>query len=88
MWSRDCFELRTVSSPVMTDELILGTCGSGGGGNYLVAINKGGNGVLDSDAERYRIEQAVTYVPTPLVIDKLARQVEVVGRLRRHCFLF
>ncbi|MFT5239566.1 MAG: outer membrane protein assembly factor BamB [Candidatus Promineifilaceae bacterium] len=85
MWSRDCFELRTVSSPVMTDELILGTCGSGGGGNYLVAINKGGNGVLDSDAERYRIEQAVTYVPTPLVIDKLLFMVSDKGGIA-SCF--
>jgi outer membrane protein assembly factor BamB len=79
VWSRDCFAPRTVSSPVITDDLILGTCGSGGGGNYLVAVSKGGKGVLGDDAEHYRIEQAVAYVPTPLVVDKLLFMVTDKG---------
>jgi outer membrane protein assembly factor BamB len=34
----DCFRMRVVSSPLVTDRLIFGSNGSGGGGNYLVAV--------------------------------------------------
>lgn len=34
----DAFDKRSVSSPVVVSGLIIGTCGSGGGGNYVVAV--------------------------------------------------
>ena len=40
----DLFEQRAVSSPVLAAGLIIGACGSGGGGNYLVAVRPGGPG--------------------------------------------
>ena len=39
LWENKCFPLRTVASPVYAGNLLIGTCGSGGGGsNLLVAI--------------------------------------------------
>src|SRR5258705_1757272 len=32
------FDKRTVSSPLLAGDLILGSCGSGGGGNYVMAV--------------------------------------------------
>ena len=61
LWSNDCFKLRTVSSPVYSENLLFGTCGSGGGGNYLVAVK------AKDGEEAYRIKKAASYVPTPLV---------------------
>ena len=37
----DLFDKRTVSSCVVADGLVIGTCGSGGGGNYLVGLKPG-----------------------------------------------
>jgi outer membrane protein assembly factor BamB len=71
IWSRDCFVLRTVSSSVMAGGLAFGSCGSGGGGNYLVAVRIGGKGELDKSYEKYRVKQAAGYVPTPLVKGKM-----------------
>jgi outer membrane protein assembly factor BamB len=34
----DAFDKRSVSSPVIAGDLIIGSCGSGGGGNYVVAV--------------------------------------------------
>ncbi len=68
-WSNKCFSLRTVSSPVLAGDLVIGTCGSGGGGNYLVATRRGGKGDVAATHEAYRIRSAVGYVPTPLFKD-------------------
>ncbi len=37
----DLFDKRTVSSCLVADGLVIGTCGSGGGGNYLVGLKPG-----------------------------------------------
>jgi outer membrane protein assembly factor BamB len=66
-WSTDVFEMRTVSSPVVADDLILGTTGSGGGGNYLVALRP-----APRPEVLYRITSQAPYVPTPVVKDGLA----------------
>jgi len=71
IWSRNCFTLRTVSSALIAGNVVFGSCGSGGGGNYLVAVRMGGKGELDESYEQYRIQQSAGYVPTPLVKDKL-----------------
>ncbi len=58
--------MRTVSSPVVAGDLVLGTTGSGGGGNYLVAVRP------DPEPEvAYRITTQAPYVPTPVVKDDL-----------------
>ena len=65
----DTFTKRVVASPVLAGNLVMTTAGSGGGGNYLVAMR------LSSDAttppsEAYRIQSA-SYVPSPVVVGDL-----------------
>lgn len=62
-WALPVFERRTVSSTVLAGDLLIGSNGSGGGGNYLVAVRPG-----KKPEEVYRVRQA-PYVPTPLFKD-------------------
>ena len=57
---------RVVSSPVIAGDLLIGTCGQGGGGVRLVAIRPGSGEVVYET----RGLQA-PYVPTPLAVDDL-----------------
>lgn len=63
LWELAVFDKRSVSSPVVAGGLIYGSCGSGGGGNYLVALRppKDFSGTPEI---AYRIEDAAPYVPT------------------------
>lgn len=70
LWeASDLFDKRTVSSPVIAGEYVIGTCGSGGGGNYLVAVRpeKTDSGYEAKTA--FRIRRAAPYVPTPIYKD-------------------
>ena len=60
-WSFNAFSMRTVSSPVLVSGLVFGTTGSGGGGNYIVALKPGSNPEL-----AYEIKKEMPYVPTPV----------------------
>lgn len=63
LWNLKVFAARCCSSPLICGDLIVGTSGSGGGGNHLVAVRPG-----ESSAEEiFRIEKAAPYVPTPVV---------------------
>lgn len=65
------FDKRTVASPVVAGDLVLGSCGSGAySSNYLVAIRLGGRGNVAKSHLAYKIDEssAVPYVPTPLVV--------------------
>ena len=67
-WALPVFEKRTVSSTVVAGDLLIGTNGSGGGGNYLVAVRppqKPGQ----NPEEVYRVRQQAPYVPTPVFKD-------------------
>jgi outer membrane protein assembly factor BamB len=58
---------RSVSSPVITASgLITASCGSGGGGNYLVAVKPATATNPDSGTAAYKIDKGGPYVPTPL----------------------
>jgi outer membrane protein assembly factor BamB len=61
LWSTGpVFTMRTVSSPILWKDLVYGTTGSGGGGNYLVAFKPG-------DTEpKYQLKKEMPYVPTPV----------------------
>ena len=67
----DAFEARTVASPVAANEagLVLGSCGEGGGGRYLIAVrppaSPGGKPEV-----AYKISKLAPYVPTPVVKGK------------------
>lgn len=66
----DSFHKRIVASPVIADDLILNTAGSGGGGNYLVAARLDPDSSLSPPKEVYRIQKA-SYVPSPIAVGDL-----------------
>jgi outer membrane protein assembly factor BamB len=69
-WEIDVFSKRSVSSPVIAAGLIFGSCGSGGGGNYVVAVRPpAGKGSAPEIA--YKVETSAPYVPTPVALGDL-----------------
>jgi outer membrane protein assembly factor BamB len=65
------FDKRTVSSPVIAGDLIIGSCGSGGGGNFVVAVRPG-DPIGSKPAElAYTVKRAAPYVPTSVSIGNL-----------------
>lgn len=66
-WELAVFDKRSVSSPVVAAGLVFGTCGSGGGGNYVAAVRPGSAGRAGSGSPAelvYRIDESAPYVPT------------------------
>ncbi len=59
LWSNPLFDKRTVSSPLVKQDLIIGSTGSGGGGNYLVAARSDGT----TPVPAYKIDTQAPYVP-------------------------
>ncbi len=60
LWSNVFFDKRTVSSPVVKNDLIFGSTGSGGGGTYLVAARSDGKQATLA----YKVATQAPYVPT------------------------
>ena len=59
-----------VASPVVAGDLVIGSCGQGGGaGNYLSAVRLGGRGDVSATHVAYTLRKATPYVPTPLYLD-------------------
>jgi outer membrane protein assembly factor BamB len=65
------FNRRTVSSPLIADDLILGSCGSGGGGSVLSAIKAADAKSNHQPTLAYQIKKSAPYVPTGIVIGDL-----------------
>ncbi|MGN6135151.1 MAG: outer membrane protein assembly factor BamB family protein [Aureliella sp.] len=61
VWNRRTFTKRSVSSPLIVGDLIIGTEGSGGGGNVLFAVDAKRNHEVVFD-----VRKAAPYVPTPV----------------------
>ena len=64
----DVFDKRVVSSPLLAAGLIVGACGSGGGGNYLVAVRPGDAATGKKPAVAYTIRRSAPYVPTSVCV--------------------
>ena len=62
IWTLPAFDKRVVSSAILASGLLISTCGSGGGGNELIAVS-----ILGTPKEVYRVQRAAPYVPTPVV---------------------
>jgi outer membrane protein assembly factor BamB len=66
-WELSCFapklQERSIASPVVAGNLILGTCGFVTGQKHFVAVRPEDK----SAKEVWRLEKAVSYLPTPLV---------------------
>ncbi len=67
LWEAKVFDKRAVSSPVVAGDLVLGSCGAGGGGNYVAAVRLGGKGDVTTSHLAYTVKESAPYVPTPLV---------------------
>ena len=66
VWKRSVFSKRSVSSPLVVGNLVIGTEGSGGGGNILFAVDMNNNHELLFD-----IRRSAPYVPTPVALGNL-----------------
>jgi outer membrane protein assembly factor BamB len=69
LWQYEkAFTMRSVSSPVIAGDIIMGSCGSGGGGNFVTAI-KAGNATSSGSAElAWQLKKSAPYVVTGTVI--------------------
>jgi outer membrane protein assembly factor BamB len=69
-WEAPVYKIRVVASPVIAGNLVIGSCGQGGGaGNYLSAVKIGGSGNVSKTHVAYTLRKATPYVPTPLYLD-------------------
>lgn len=66
LWDAGELSMRTVASPVLFGDLVYGSTGSGGGGNYVIAVNMQGEPKV-----RYELKGKfkAPYVPTSVVKD-------------------
>ena len=62
------FDKRSVSSPVVAGDLIIGSCGSGGGGNYVVAVRPGDPAKNRKPELAYSLKRSASYVPTSVFV--------------------
>jgi outer membrane protein assembly factor BamB len=69
-WETGELSHRTVASPVISNGIVLATCGGGGQGKHLIGVD------LHSTGDRSRViferRQRLPYVPTPVVWNNLA----------------
>lgn len=66
------FPARVVSSPVIADELLIGSCGDGGSGKRLIAVRPGSSDGLIHPKEAYIIDRGYRpYVPTSVASEGL-----------------
>jgi outer membrane protein assembly factor BamB len=67
------FDKRSVSSPLIAGDIVMGTCGVGGGGNMLTAVRIGDSGAAGGVIKlAYQIKKSSSYVPTGIVMGELA----------------
>ena len=66
------FPARVVSSPVIADELLVGSCGNGGSGKRLTAVRPGSSDGSIQPEEAYSIDKGYRpYVPTSIAKEGL-----------------
>lgn len=66
IWELPVFDKRVVSTPIVVGDIAIAACGSGGGGNSLVAVK-----IPSTEDQKpellYRLDRAAPYVPTSAV---------------------
>ena len=65
-WVTGSFPLRTVASPIEADGLIIQSCGGGGVGKLLIAVDPSGSGDVSKSHIKYSRDVRLPYVPTPV----------------------
>ena len=66
------FDKRCVSSPLIAGNVIIGSCGTGGGGSYVAAVKPGDTTSSGSAELAWQMKKSAPYVVTGIVFDKLA----------------
>ncbi|MDA0750000.1 MAG: PQQ-binding-like beta-propeller repeat protein [Verrucomicrobia bacterium] len=66
------FDKRSCSSPIVAGGKIFGSCGSGGGGNFVVAIEPPSGTTSSEPKLAYELRRQANYVPTPIAVGDLA----------------
>lgn len=69
LWTTGPLPARTVSSPVLADGLVFQTCGGGGQGKGLVAVDPTTSAKDDVVPPAYSQDKEIPYVPTPVAHD-------------------
>ena len=69
LWNQKVFEMRCCSTPLIVGDIAIGSSGSGGGGNHLVAVQIP-QSTNDAPQQKYRIDSGAPYVPTPVIRGK------------------
>lgn len=68
LWNLEVFDKRSCSTPLIVGDIAIGSSGSGGGGNRLVAVR-----IPDEAGEKpvevYAMDRSAPYVPTPALKD-------------------
>lgn len=67
IWHSGEMPMRTVGSPIYGNGMLVASCGSGGRGKYMVAVDPSGEGDVSSSHVRAERTQNLPYVPTPIV---------------------
>ena len=63
--------MRSIASPVVAGGVVFASCGSGGGGNYVIAVQLPASGTAKAEV-KYDIRKAAPYVPTLIAYGGLA----------------
>lgn len=72
LWEYEgAFNKRSVSSPFMAGDIIFGSCGSGGGGNYVTAIKAPASASAGQPSLAYEMKKSAPYVPTGVAVGDL-----------------
>lgn len=74
LWEIPVFDKRSCSSTLLHRtkdgvDVVIGSCGSGGGGNSLSAIRLSNSGATAMPSLAYQIKKSAPYVPTPVIVD-------------------
>ncbi len=73
LWEyNQAFTMRSCSSPMIAGDFIFGSCGSGGGGNYVTVIKAGDTAKGRKPELAYQMKKSAPYVPTGVVVGELA----------------
>lgn len=67
IWRSGELPMRTVGSPVFGEGVVIASCGSGGRGKHMVAVEPTGNGDVSESHVRFVRKQNLPYVPTPVM---------------------
>jgi outer membrane protein assembly factor BamB len=72
VWSTGAgaLRMRSVSSPVVAGGLTFASCGSGGGGNYVIAVRPPTDGTTVAKVA-YEVRKSAPYVPSPIAYNGL-----------------